>query len=320
MSPPNSLTNTFHRDTYPAIWPTKPSLSQAGRTVLITGGGRGIGFEIARSFAKASASRIILVGRRTSVLEEAVEKLRKEFISKDNSAPTTEFISRLTDLGTDSSISALWDFLNSRNIFVRVLVLNAAHVTPWGPDTLEMDKQDLMEAFDVNVGGNFLMAKKFVKQVSRPLRPTGPEQLNLINISTANIHMMPLPNQTPYATSKSAFTTLIGRIADERPVEDVQIISFNPGALYSETAANFFEESYYKWDEMALPADYAVWAASPEASWLHGRFVWAHWDVDELKAEILKRLQEEKGFLRVAVQGLPEFDFGGLRVAPYTRG
>lgn len=59
---------------------------------------------------------------------------------------------------------------------------------------------------------------------------------------------------------------------------------------------------------MALPADYAVWAASPEASWLHGRFVWAHWDVDELKTnkEFLKRMEGEKGFLRVAVQGLKE--------------
>jgi hypothetical protein len=27
-----------------------------------------------------------------------------------------------------------------------------------------------------------------------------------------------------------------------------------------------------------------VWAASKEAKFLNGRFVWANWDVDELKA------------------------------------
>lgn len=57
---------------------------------------------------------------------------------------------------------------------------------------------------------------------------------------------------------------------------------------------------------VALPADFSVWAASPEASWLHGRFVWAHWDIEELKAdrEVVRRLEEEDGYLKVGVEGL----------------
>jgi hypothetical protein len=33
-----------------------------------------------------------------------------------------------------------------------------------------------------------------------------------------------------------------------------------------------------------LPADFMVWAASPEAKFLNGKLVWANWDVDELVA------------------------------------
>ncbi|KAJ3875580.1 short-chain dehydrogenase/reductase [Lentinula edodes] len=295
-----NITSTHHRDTYPAIFPTKPSLSQAGKAVLITGGGGGIGFEIARSFAKAGASKVIIVGRRSTVLDAAIVKLREEF----KGSATPEFIARQGDIGNDDSVSSLWEFLNSQNIFVRVLVLNAAHFDPMGPDTLKMDKRELMEGFNVNVGGNFLMTVNFVNQ---PLRPAG-QQLNLINVSSAGIHMIPATNQTSYTTTKSAFTALIGRISDEHPVEDIQIISYHPGVLYSEGATKYVDKNMFKWDEMALPADYAVWAASPEASWLHGRFLWAHWDVDELKAnkDLLKRLDSEKGFLRVAVQGLKE--------------
>ncbi|KAJ3755535.1 short-chain dehydrogenase/reductase [Lentinula raphanica] len=302
---PESVTKTYHRDTYPAISPTKPSLSQAGRAVLITGGGGGIGFEIARSFAKASASKVIIVGRRGPVLDAAAAKLREEF-----KGSPTEFLTRQGDIGDDEFISSLWDFLNSQNIFVRVLVLNAAHVTPFGPDTLKLDKRDIMEAFNVNVGGNFQMTVKFVNQA---LRPAG-QQLNLINVSTAGIHMIPSPNQTTYTTTKAAFTTLVGRIADEHPVEDIQIISYHPGAIYSEGASKVVDKGLLNWDEFALPADYAVWAASPEASWLHGRFVWAHWDVDELKADenIAKLLEQEKGFLRVAVQGLSEVNIKAM--------
>ena len=37
-------------------------------------------------------------------------------------------------------------------------------------------------------------------------------------------------------------------------------------------------------ETMALPADFSVLGASPEASWLHGRFFWVNQDVDELEA------------------------------------
>jgi hypothetical protein len=33
-----------------------------------------------------------------------------------------------------------------------------------------------------------------------------------------------------------------------------------------------------------LPASFMVWAASKEAKFLNGKFAWANWDVDELKA------------------------------------
>ncbi len=66
---------------------------------------------------------------------------------------------------------------------------------------------------------------------------------------------------------------------------------------------------------VALPADFSVWAASAEASWLHGHFVWAHWDVNELKAdkEFMKRLSEENGFLKVGVQGLTSLAITDLK-------
>ncbi|KAJ3850545.1 short-chain dehydrogenase/reductase [Lentinula lateritia] len=292
-----TLTNTFHHDTYPAISSTNPSLSQAGKTVLITGGGSGIGFEIARSFAKAKASRIIIVGRRITVLDDAAAKLRGQF-------PNTEFVAQQGDISDEASAASVWDHLRSHGILVHVLVLNAMHLYPMGPDTLKMGRNDLMEAFHTNVGGNFSMTAKFVGQV---LRPVG-QKLNLVNVSTAGIQMNPAPGQNPYVTSKAAFTALLGRIADEHPVEDVQIISFHPGVLYSETVAKHIDKDVFDWDEMALPADFAVWSASPAAAWLHGRFVWAHWDVDELKAdkEITTRLERETGFLKVAVQGLTE--------------
>lgn len=42
---------------------------------------------------------------------------------------------------------------------------------------------------------------------------------------------------------------------------------------------------------VSLPADYVVWAASPEAAFLKGRLVYANWDVEELVART-KEIEE----------------------------
>jgi hypothetical protein len=52
-----------------------------------------------------------------------------------------------------------------------------------------------------------------------------------------------------------------------------------------------------------LPANFAVWLASTEASFLNGRYVWANWDVDELKARA-DEIQAD-GLLTGSVLGWP---------------
>lgn len=49
-----------------------------GKVVIITGGGRGLGADIVRAFAKSGAS-IVMTGRNAGPLNDTVEKLRNEF-------------------------------------------------------------------------------------------------------------------------------------------------------------------------------------------------------------------------------------------------
>jgi hypothetical protein len=45
-----------------------------------------------------------------------------------------------------------------------------------------------------------------------------------------------------------------------------------------------------EWCEVGMPASYVVWACSPEAEFIKGRFVWVHWDVDELRTVLQETL------------------------------
>lgn len=54
-----------------------------------------------------------------------------------------------------------------------------------------------------------------------------------------------------------------------------------------------------------LPGQFAVWAASEEAKFLHGRFVWAKWDVNELReGKLRETIDNEPEFLQVTVKGM----------------
>jgi hypothetical protein len=54
-----------------------------------------------------------------------------------------------------------------------------------------------------------------------------------------------------------------------------------------------------------LPGGFAVWAASPEAHFLHGRFVWSTWDVNHLgSGELRAHIDSDPWLLKVGVKGL----------------
>lgn len=58
-------------------------------------------------------------------------------------------------------------------------------------------------------------------------------------------------------------------------------------------------------DAESLPGHFAVWAASDQASFLHGRFVWASWDVNELQSgQARQRIDNDAAYLRLGVHGL----------------
>ena len=50
-----------------------------------------------------------------------------------------------------------------------------------------------------------------------------------------------------------------------------------------------------------LPGHFAVWAAREEARFLYGSLVAAHWDVDELKERVAKKLENDRTFGKIGL-------------------
>ena len=51
-----------------------------------------------------------------------------------------------------------------------------------------------------------------------------------------------------------------------------------------------------------LPGSYVVWLTTPDADFLKGRFVYANWDIEELKAKKAEILKDN--LLTLTVKGM----------------
>jgi FlaA1/EpsC-like NDP-sugar epimerase len=121
-----NVINIVPRESYPAISPTRPELSQAGRSILITGGGTGAGFAMAKAFIRASAATLIIIGRRADVLETAQSSLAEE---AKTTGTGTKIITQTCDVTNLAEVDALWADLAAKNIIVDVYIANAAKFT-----------------------------------------------------------------------------------------------------------------------------------------------------------------------------------------------
>ncbi|KAF2813273.1 short chain dehydrogenase [Mytilinidion resinicola] len=291
-----SFTGPLKHNTYPAISPSRPELSQAGKTVLITGGATGIGYATGEAFALASAARIILVARRPGSLDSAVAKL------KATPGHKAEIIGRPCDISDFAAVEALWTSLEKEKIVVDVLVLSAVRLTR--PATMvELGHEEVWREFETNVHGNVFLTEKFIKHIDA--FPNGKKKA-LLNVSTMSIHDFKINATRPtYSATKNTSTLLTQLTAAETPVEKVQIVSYHPGAIYTENVQSAGYPADLPWDDVKLPGHFGIWAASLEAAFLHGRFVWAGWDVEQLmKGPIRERIESNPDYLKIGVIGM----------------
>jgi NAD(P)-dependent dehydrogenase (short-subunit alcohol dehydrogenase family) len=158
--PQKNVTQNTHREPYPAVSPSRPELSQAGRVVLVTGGGTGVGYSIARSFVRAAADTVIIIGRRQNVIAEAASNLEKKAKAVGTN---TKIISRSLDATDLTMVDALWKDLAAQGITVDVYVANAAKFSD-GKSILELGFDEVWSQIETNAKSPLYITEKFCAQ------------------------------------------------------------------------------------------------------------------------------------------------------------
>ncbi len=287
-----SPTKTWHTTVYPSVSPSRPELSVAGKVVLITGGGAGLGPHIAHAFATAGSTSIALVGRTLSTLQSTAASLRSSF-------PGIKVLTLVADIADKPAVDAAFAETRAKLGLIDILISNAAYFPDAAP-IRDADIDEWWKGMTVNVRGNLVLVQAFLKHMA--------DQPTILNVTTAGAHIPAMPSLSGYAVSKLASLKFFEYVAAENP--QVRVMNVHPGAMDTAMGAKGVESGVdipmddselapplNLWGKkrkkrvranasptVSLSSGFLVWAASPESEFLSGRMLWSNWDVDELKA------------------------------------
>lgn len=212
------FTRTVHHKPYDKISPLRPELSAAGKNVIVTGGGTGIGKAIAVAFARAGAKSVSIIGRRPDRLEAAIAEVEK---ASENKGAT--LITESADLMKRAEVDAAFQSISGRVGKIDILVSNAGVLPDLAP-IVGYDADEFMRGFRVNVLSAFNAVQAFV--------PLAGDKPMILNISSCIAHMAPIPYVSGYATSKAANLKMMEHVAAENP--NLFVVNVQPGNVPTE--------------------------------------------------------------------------------------
>lgn len=192
----------------------KKALDLTGKTVLITGGSRGLGLQVAEAFGEQGA-RIVLSSRKAADLESAQKHLASMGIESDWIA---------ADNSKDEDIKRLADEALAKTGQVDILVNNAG--ATWGAPTEDHPIEAWDKVMNLNIRSIFLLSQQIGKRSMIPNRYG-----RIINIaSIAGLRGSTSATQTiAYNTSKGAVVNFTRALAGSWGQYGITVNALAPG-------------------------------------------------------------------------------------------
>jgi 3-oxoacyl-[acyl-carrier protein] reductase len=233
-----------------------------GQAGLVTGGGRGIGANIARELA-AAGMRVAVSGRTRDQVEAVAAEI--------------EGVALVGDVSRREDVERWADELGPLDL----LVNNAGVEGPEEPFASH-EPEDWWRTFEVNVLGTYLCCRAVVP---RMIEHGGGRIVNVAS-GAAYLPTIRPGASTAYAPSKAAVHRFSELLAATLVPQNVFVFSISPGLVKTAmTEANFPEEAPWTPPECAPRLVRAL--ASGRADALAGRYLHAeHDDADQLMERI----------------------------------
>ena len=190
-------------------------MQASGKTVLITGGGSGIGLDLAKEFLK-NGSKVIICGRTLEKLEQAKEQ-----------NPSLEIAQ--CDISNDEQIQALRDKCDSELGGVDILVNNAAVFNIFDVTQGDFPLTQQLQEIDIDFGGPVRLVHYFLPGMLKK-----PEAA-IVNVSSV-LAYVPLAAAPIYAATKAAMHSWSLSLRKQLSNSNVKLFELMPPVVDTEMA------------------------------------------------------------------------------------
>ena len=237
-------------------------LSLAGKSVLVTGAGRGIGAAIARRFAEAGAALVINYRGSAAAAEALAQEIR------DAGGTAT---AKQADVTRRAQVEHLVAAAVSAHGGIDVLVNNAG-IYPVS-SLLEMSEEEWDAVVDANLKSVHLCTQAAAARMIE--RGEGGVVLNIASIEGH----APAPMHAHYDAAKAGVIMHTRSAAQELGPHGIRVNAVSPGLIRADGIEEAWPEGVARWLEAAPlgrmgeaveVADACLFLASPAARWITG--------------------------------------------------
>jgi Dehydrogenases with different specificities (related to short-chain alcohol dehydrogenases) len=192
--------------------------SVEGKTVVVTGGSRGIGRMIAQGFVDAGA-RVYIASRKAAELEKTAAEL--------GCTPVT------ADLSTREGVETLVSAVSAAESRLDVLVNNAG--AAWGAPLEDYPEAGFDKVFAINVKGLFYLTTRFLPLLRAAASADDPARV--INIGSIDGLRVPEMENYAYSAAKAGVHMLTRHLARRLAPDHITVNAIAPGPFESKMMA-----------------------------------------------------------------------------------
>jgi gluconate 5-dehydrogenase len=239
----------------------------SGRTALVTGSARGIGFALAEGLAKASAS-VILNGTRADTVAEAVSRLE----AKGFAATGRAF--DVTDEHAVAEAFAQWD---KDGVHIDILINNAG--IQFRKPLVELELSDWQRVIDTNLTSAFIVSKQAAKRMIA--RGSGGKIVNIGSLTSEAARA----TVGAYTAAKGGIKMLTRAMSAEWAASNIQANAIGPGYILTDMNQALIENAAFdawvkssnpsqRWGKPEELVGTAVYLSSPASSYVNGQIIY----------------------------------------------
>ena len=198
----------------------------SGKTALITGGSRGLGFQIAEAFGELGA-KIAITARKQGELDEAAARLSKRGV---------ESLAIAADLSKYDTIPAVVEKTLGRFGTIDILVNNAG--TTWGAPAEEHPAEAWHKVINLNVNAIFFLTQEVGRRSMIPARKG--KIVNMSSVAGLRAHGTGMTT-IAYDTSKAAILHFTRSLAAEWGKYGINVNAICPGFFPTKMSRGLLE-------------------------------------------------------------------------------